>query len=98
MKRILILILMLFFLMSCSFSQGEVSESLFITSKILNKNVNYSVYLPKDYKTSKRNYPVLYLLHGYTDNETSWIQFGEINSIADKLIENGEIAPMIIAV
>jgi S-formylglutathione hydrolase FrmB len=38
----------------------------------------------------------LYLLHGYTDNEVSWIQLGEVNITADKLIENREASPMII--
>jgi S-formylglutathione hydrolase FrmB len=77
-------------------SKGTVLESLSVKSKILGHDIKYSVYLPSDYYSSKRLYPVLYLLHGYTDNETSWIQFGEVNITADKLIENREAAPMII--
>lgn len=75
---------------------GIVKESLTVKSKILGKDINYTVYLPFDYYTSNRSYPVLYLLHGYTDNETSWIQFGEVNTIADKLIAAGKCPPMII--
>jgi predicted alpha/beta superfamily hydrolase len=30
--------------------------------------VNYAVYLPADYQASSRRYPVVYLLHGYSDN------------------------------
>lgn len=77
-------------------SKGSVMESLSVKSKILGHDIKYSVYLPSDYNSSNRSYPVLYLLHGYTDNETSWIQFGEVNITADKLIENREASPMII--
>ena len=31
------------------------------------------------YETSERSYPVVYLLHGYSDDETGWIQFGEVD-------------------
>lgn len=43
-----------------------------------------------------RSYPVVYLLHGYTDDNTGWLQFGEINRLADKAIAEGTIAPMIL--
>jgi len=59
--------------------------------------VEYSIYLPPDYQLSQRKYPVLYLLHGYTDDETGWVQFGEVKAIADQSIENGELTPTIIA-
>ncbi|MFW5762133.1 MAG: alpha/beta hydrolase [Cyclobacteriaceae bacterium] len=76
--------------------QGKVLEGLSIESKILGTTVNYSIYLPPDYATSTRSYPVVYLLHGYTDNETAWVQFGEVNAAADRGIENGDVAPAII--
>jgi enterochelin esterase-like enzyme len=56
----------------------------------------YAVYLPEDYATSNRSYPVLYLLHGAGDDQTGWIQFGEVRQIADKAIENGTATAMII--
>ena len=77
--------------------QGIVKESLIIKSSLLKKDVKYNIYLPADYATSNRSYPILYLLHGFGDDETGWVQFGEANGIADKLIQSGEIAPMIIA-
>lgn len=77
-------------------SHGTVNEHEVIKSNILHKDVAYSVYLPFDYNTSNRFYPVVYLLHGYTDDQTGWIQFGEINSYADKAIAEGTIPPMII--
>src|SRR6478752_10707733 len=80
-----------------SFAQGVIKESLSIHSAILNRSVNYSIYLPEHYDSGNRKFPVLYLLHGYTDNETGWTQFGEVSAIADKAINSGEATPMIIA-
>lgn len=75
---------------------GKVIETQTIQSRILSKNVAYTVYLPADYETSNRTYPVVYLLHGYTDDNTGWLQFGEINRYADKAIAEGILPPMII--
>lgn len=77
-------------------SHGIVYEGQKINSEILGKEVSYTIYLPYDYETSMRYYPVVYLLHGYTDDDSGWLQYGEVNSIADKEIENREIPPMII--
>jgi enterochelin esterase-like enzyme len=75
---------------------GKVIENLNIKSNVLSRNVAYTIYLPPDYATSERTYPVVYLLHGYTDDNTGWLQFGEINRYADKAIAEGIIPPMII--
>ena len=84
--------------MSVGFAQqGTLKESLTIKSVILGKDIKYSIYLPADYDRSNRSYPVLYLLHGYTDDETGWTQFGETQAIADKTIGTGEATPMVIA-
>lgn len=77
-------------------SRGTVKEGLTIHSEILNKDVHYTIYLPFDYETSNRYYPVVYLLHGFTDNDMAWIQFGEANLIADNAIANREIPSMIL--
>jgi S-formylglutathione hydrolase FrmB len=58
--------------------------------------VKFAVYLPPDYAASTRRYPVVYLLHGYSDDESGWIQFGEVNLAADRAIAEREISPMII--
>jgi enterochelin esterase-like enzyme len=75
---------------------GQVLEGLKLPSAILGRDVAYAVYLPPDYATSARRYPVVYLLHGYTDDESGWIQFGEISLAADRAIADREIPPMII--
>ena len=96
-KKILLLFLCIILLQN-AFSQtaGKVIEKQTIKSSILGKNVNYTVYLPADYNSSERSYPVVYLLHGYSDDNTGWLQFGEINRFADKAIADGTIPPMII--
>ena len=96
-RRLLFALPFAFFAMIASAQpMGKVVETQTIQSKVLGKNVNYTVYLPADYSTSQRTYPVVYLLHGFTDDNTGWLQFGEINRYADKAIADGIIPPMII--
>ena len=75
---------------------GKVMDNLTLSSAILGGDRNFSVYLPPDYESSQRSYPVLYLLHGYTDNHTGWVQYGEVLPIADKAIAEGTSTAMII--
>ncbi|VAW16097.1 Endo-1,4-beta-xylanase A precursor [hydrothermal vent metagenome] len=96
MKAIVLFSVFIFFAGNLFARHGKVIESLEFESKTLDYPVGYSIYLPPGYDISQRSYPVLYLLHGYSDDETGWIQFGEANLIADKGIENGDFPPMII--
>ncbi len=75
---------------------GKVYDNLTMTSTILNGERKFAIYLPPDYETSQRSYPVLYLLHGAGDDQTGWTQFGEVLRIADKAILEGTATPMII--
>jgi enterochelin esterase-like enzyme len=79
-----------------SAQSGKVFDNLSMKSKILNMDRKYAIYLPPDYETSNRSYPVLYLLHGSGDDQTGWVQFGEVNYIADKAINEGKSTPLII--
>ncbi len=74
-----------------SAQSGKVFDNLSLTSKILNMDRKYAIYLPPDYETSNRSYPVLYLLHGSGDDQTGWVQFGEVHYIADKAIREGKV-------
>ncbi|PHN01051.1 1,4-beta-xylanase [Flavilitoribacter nigricans DSM 23189 = NBRC 102662] len=67
-----------------------------MTSKILDSQRKFAIYLPPDYETSQRSYPVLYLLHGAGDDQTGWVQFGEVLRITDEAIREGKATPMII--
>jgi enterochelin esterase-like enzyme len=96
-NRLLVIVLFLSFSWTPSFSQkGKVFDNLSLNSKILKGERKFAVYLPPDYETSDRSYPVLYLLHGAGDDQTGWIQFGEVLQITDKAIEEGKATPMII--
>jgi enterochelin esterase-like enzyme len=77
-------------------TSGQVIEGLSFPSKLLAEPVRFALYLPPDYDFGNRRYPVLYLLHGFTDDESAWIQFGEVNRAADRGIAEGDVPPMII--
>jgi enterochelin esterase-like enzyme len=87
-----------FFLISgFMFAQsGKVFDQLVLKSEILGSDRNFAIYLPPDYETSSRSYPVLYLLHGMGDDQTGWIQFGEVLRITDNAIMTGTATPMVI--
>src|SRR5450759_4666773 len=99
MRRLFILFLISFLcfpVLLFSQSGGKVFDNLSMPSKILKMDRKYAVYLPPDYETSQRSYPVLYLLHGAGDDQTGWVQFGEILTIADEAIKTGTATAMII--
>ena len=96
-RKILFIVLGICFLQTAiAQPQGKVLEERTVKSTILGRSVKYTVYLPSDYDRSERTYPVVYLLHGYTDDNTGWLQFGEINRFADQSIADGTLPPMII--
>jgi enterochelin esterase-like enzyme len=66
-------------------------------SNIVGINSEYYVYTPPDFdpKSSKK-YPVLYLLHGYSDDPSAWTGMGKANVILDNLIAQGKAKPMIV--
>ncbi|HUE37741.1 MAG TPA: alpha/beta hydrolase-fold protein [Candidatus Acidoferrum sp.] len=58
---------------------------------------SFTVYTPPGYNPARhKRYPVLYLLHGYTDDDTAWSQTGRANMILDNLIARGQARPMIV--
>ena len=93
-NTILLLILTLPILLIAQSS--KVFDELSMRSEILKMDRKYAVYLPPGYETSQRSYPVLYLLHGGGDDQTGWVQFGEVQHITDKAISEGTATAMII--
>lgn len=97
MKKLLLLINICLLTPLFSVAQsGVVYDNLSLKSKILKSERKFSIYLPPDYNTSNRRYPVLYLLHGSGDDHTGWVQFGEVLQITDGAIKEGKSTPMII--
>ncbi|MDR2970128.1 MAG: esterase family protein [Tannerellaceae bacterium] len=76
--------------------ESRVYETRTVKSDILKADRSYSIYLPPGYEESDQSYPVLYLLHGSGDVHTGWVQFGQVQNIADKVIAEGKAGPMII--
>ncbi len=97
MKSTILIMVFGIFLQGTAYSQsGTIYDALSITSTILDGERKFAIYLPPDYETSKRSYPVLYLLHGAGDDQTGWVQFGEVRRITDDAILKGTATPMII--
>ena len=96
MKKIMISCSLLGLSFSLLAQSPNIVEKQSIVSKILGESVNYSIYFPPNYATTNRAFPVTYVLHGYTDDETAWVQFGEIDRQAESAIQNGQIPPMIL--
>jgi enterochelin esterase-like enzyme len=69
----------------------------FYRSKILNSESDYYVYTPPNFDPrATAKYPVLYLLHGYSDMANAWTVMGRANFILDNLIALGKARPMIV--
>jgi len=66
-------------------------------SAVAQDNRDYYVYTPPGYDTTgQQKYPVLYLLHGYSDDASGWTAVGRANVILDNLITQGKAKPMIV--
>lgn len=76
-------------------SHGTVSHRWY-PSPTLNKQRRLSIYTPPGYESSKKKYPVLYLLHGMGGDEEAWLNLGRVSQILDNLIESGKASPMIV--
>ncbi|WP_128545472.1 alpha/beta hydrolase [Larkinella soli] len=76
--------------------ESRVFDDLSLPSTILKKEKKFALYLPAGYETSRRSYPVLYLLHGGGDTQIAWLQSGNLQQILDKAIAEGKAAPMIV--
>lgn len=75
---------------------GEIHQH-FYKSNVVGDQRDYYVYTPPGYDPkAKKKYPVLYLLHGYSDDASAWTAVGKANYILDNLIAQGKVEPMLI--
>ncbi len=75
---------------------GEVHHH-FYRFTVADDDRDYFVYTPPGYDpTKKQTYPVLYLLHGYSDDASGWTAVGRANVILDNLIAQGKAKSMIV--
>jgi enterochelin esterase-like enzyme len=74
-----------------------VIHHIFYHSAVVGDNRDYFVYTPPGYDPqATEKYPVLYLLHGYSDKANAWTAVGRANVILDNLIDEGKAKPMIV--
>lgn len=79
----------------CPEPAGTVT-SVNVPGKTKKTSTALNVYTPPCYSsTNGIRYPVLYMLHGQTYDDTQWLQLG-LTADADQLIASGQIAPLII--
>ncbi|HET9410112.1 MAG TPA: alpha/beta hydrolase-fold protein [Candidatus Sulfotelmatobacter sp.] len=75
---------------------GEIHHH-FYKSEAAGDDRDFYVYTPPGYDPSaRRRYPVLYLLHGFSDDASGWTAVGRANVILDNLIAQGKAKPMIV--
>jgi enterochelin esterase-like enzyme len=75
---------------------GNVQQILFPSPSTKTSRRAF-VYTPPGYgKDTNKRYPVLYLQHGWGEDETAWSNQGHANLIMDNLIAEGKIKPFII--
>jgi enterochelin esterase-like enzyme len=75
---------------------GIIHHQLY-KSSIVGDNRDFYVYTPPGYDPNgNARYPVLYLLHGYSDDASGWTAVGKANLILDSLIAQNKARPMII--
>ena len=79
---------------------GDVTTHRFTTRIGIHYPENqtaYLVYTPPGYDAKRKGgYPVLYLLHGYTDTEEGWTRTGKANLMLDRMLAEGKIVPVIV--
>ena len=93
MKKVFTLLLLL--AVSLTSQAGRIVTDS-IESKVLGANVVFNIYLPNGFEHSAKQYPVVYLLHGLSDDYRAWREKGRMQDVADELIESGEAREMII--
>ena len=75
---------------------GEVHHH-FYKSAVVGDQRDLYVYTPPGYDArGKQTYPVLYLLHGFSDDASGWTAVGRANVILDNLIAQGKTKPMLV--
>lgn len=75
---------------------GQI-RSLYYWSEINGLERHCNVYVPAEYEQNpNKKYPVLYLLHGWGEDENGWSNQGHVGNIMDGLIAEGKAVPMII--
>ena len=71
-------------------------QSFLLKNSVTGKEDRIFVYIPAGYGDNNCEYDVLFLQHGFGENETAWLSEGRIDNICDNLIAEGDITPLLI--
>src|SRR6266478_3503873 len=81
-------------------SHGVVHHHFYrskVVKGLVDRQSEYYVYTPPSYDPKRaKAYPVLYLLHGWSDMANGWTAVGQANFIFDNLIAEGKVKPMLV--
>jgi enterochelin esterase-like enzyme len=75
--------------------RGAIAQITYY-SKALGKFRRMHIYTPPGYEKNQKKYPILYLLHGFSDNDNAWPTVGRAGFILDNMLAAGKIKPMIV--
>lgn len=68
----------------------------FYFSTVTGRTETCICYVPPYYEESREEYPVLYLQHGFGENERGWVWQGKLNHIMDNLLAEKKAVPMLV--
>lgn len=75
---------------------GQI-HSIYYWSELNGMERHINVYVPAEYYSNPdKRYPVLYLVHGWGEDENGWSNQGHMGNIMDGLIAEGKAVPMIV--
>ena len=94
-KSVFTVLCLALLLPSFSARAGKVTTDS-LESKVLGTQVKFNVYLPDGFGQVDKKYPVVYLLHGLSDDYTAWVRLGNMQLVANELIASGEACEMVI--
>jgi len=76
--------------------RGQLHHHFYKSARI-GDHRDYYVYTPPGYDPRRQErYPVLYLLHGFSDDASGWTAVGQAHVILDNLIAARKVVPMLV--
>jgi len=87
MKRFAICLIFLFYI-GLTISAFATVDTVTVFSNSMHREIKTVVIKPTDYNQFKGNYPVVYLLHGYSGNQSDWIK--KVPSL-QKLVDENQL-------
>lgn len=98
MKRFILYCILSICLIPYGLGQAIEKEGISFRSHRLGRQISYSVILPEDYYISTARYPVLYLFHGIGGDSSTWLEYGNLARLMDRMVKTEGITPFIMLI